>query len=136
MVSQNRAHIGDLLEEKGRPGAAVLEYRRALEDAQDSAPLLNRLSGALIGLGRDREALEHLKRAHTLAPDHPVTYLRLGQVYLRLKDWSEAEEAFQNAIQTNPFIEEVHRDLAALYEMQGRKEAAGKEKEIFTRLTK
>jgi tetratricopeptide (TPR) repeat protein len=135
MVARNRAHIGDLLEEKGRSQAAVLEYRRALQDAQDSVPLLNRLSDALIGLGRDAEALDYLKRANTLDPDHPVTYMLLGEVYLRLKDWRKAEEALQSSIQTNPFIPEVHRDLAVLYETQGKKDAAHREKEIFTRLT-
>jgi predicted Zn-dependent protease len=98
-------------------------------------PLLNRLSDALIGLGRDTEALEYLKRANRLDPDHPVTYMLLGQVYLRLKDWRKAEEALQSSIQTNPFIPEVHRDLALLYETQGKKEAAQREKDIFTKLT-
>jgi tetratricopeptide (TPR) repeat protein len=136
MVARNRAHLGDLLQEKGRPEAAVLEYGRALQDAQDSVPLLNRLSEALVRLGHDSQALEYLKRANRLAPDHPVTHTRLGQLYLKLKEWKEAEEAFQNAIQTNPFIPEVHRDFAVLYEMLGKRDAAQKEKEIFSRLTR
>ena len=136
MVARNRAYLGDLLEEKGRARAAVLEYRRALEDAQDSVPLLNRLSGTLIDLGRDPEALVYLRRASGLDPDHPVTSMRLGQVYVRMKEWGKAEEAFQNSIQINPFIPDVHHDLAALYEMQGKKGAAQKEKDIFTKLSK
>jgi tetratricopeptide (TPR) repeat protein len=136
MVARNKAHLGDLLREKGRPEAAVLEYRRALQDAQDSVPVLNRLSETLVLLGRDTEALEHLMRAHKLAPDHPVTYSALGGIYLKLKDWKKAEDAFQNVIQLNPFMPLVHRNIATAYEMQGRKDAARKETEIFTTLTK
>jgi len=53
-----------------------------------------------------------------------------------MKEWGKAEEAFQNSIQINPFIPDVHHDLAALYEMQGKKGAAQKEKDIFVRLSK
>ncbi len=136
MVARNRAHLGDLLREKGRPEAAVLEYRRALSDAADSVPVLNRLSETLVLLGRDAEALEHLMHARRLDPDHPVTYAALGQVYLKLKDWKQAEQALEDAIQINPFMPLIHRDLAICYEMQGKKDAGRKENEIFAILTR
>jgi tetratricopeptide (TPR) repeat protein len=136
MVARNRAHLGDMLKEKGRPEAAALEYRRALADAKDSVPVLNRLSETLILLGKDGEALEHLTRAHRLAPDHPVTYANLGQIHVRMKDWNRAEDDFRNAIHINPFIASTHKDLAAVYEMQGKKDAARKEMSIHTILTK
>ena len=44
LVARNRAHLGDLLKERGRMEAAVLEYRRALAEARDSVPIMNRLS--------------------------------------------------------------------------------------------
>ena len=52
-VARNRAYLGDRLKERGRTGAAVLEYRRALAETQDSVPVMNRLSSALIELGRN-----------------------------------------------------------------------------------
>jgi tetratricopeptide (TPR) repeat protein len=136
MVARNRAHLGDMLKEKGRFDAAVLEYRRALADAQDSVPVLNRLAETLISLGRDGEALEHLGKANRLAPDHPVTYANLGQIHLMMKDWARAEEDFENVIQINPFMAGVHKSLSTAYEMLGKKEAARKEMSIFTILTK
>jgi tetratricopeptide (TPR) repeat protein len=136
MVARNRAHLGDMLKEKGRPEAAAVEYRRALADAKDSVPVLNRLSETLILLGNDGEALEHLTRAHRLAPDHPVTYTNLGLIHLKMKDWTRAEDDFRNAIHINPFIASTHKDLATVYEMQGKKDAARKEMSIHTILTK
>ena len=130
MVSRNRAHLGDLLNERGRREAAVMEYRRALADANDSVPVLNRLSNVLISLGKDEEALEMLKRAKELSPDHPNIYAHMGKIYLKFKDYKRAEEAFQASIQINPFNPEVHFGLATALEVQGNKTAGQKEREI------
>jgi tetratricopeptide (TPR) repeat protein len=130
MVSRNRAHLGDLLQERGRKEAAVLEYRRALADANDSVPIMNRLSNVLISLGKDEEALETLKRAQGLSPDHPSVYTNVGKIYLKSKDYKRAEEAFQASIQINPFNPEVHFGLATALEMLGDKAAGLKEREI------
>jgi tetratricopeptide (TPR) repeat protein len=134
LVARNRAHLGDLLKEKGRMGAAVLEYRRALAETRESVPIMNRLAWVLLEINRHEEALELLKRGRELSPDHPTIYTYLGQTYLKLKDFKEAKEAFQTSIQLNPFNPEVHDGLASVYEMTGDPTAALKEKEITRRL--
>ena len=134
MVSRNRAHLGDLLNERGRREAAVMEYRRALADANDSVPVMNRLSNVLIALGKDEEALEMLKRAEELSPDHPNIYTNMGKIYLKFKDYKRAEEAFQNSIQISPFNPEIHFGLATALEVQGNKTAGQKEREIGEKL--
>jgi tetratricopeptide (TPR) repeat protein len=134
MVSRNRAHLGDLLHERGRREAAVMEYRRALADANDSVPILNRLSNVLISLGKDEEALEMLRRAQELSPDHPNIYTNMGKIYLKFKDYKRAEEAFQTSVQISPFNPEVHFGLAAALEVQGNKTAGQKEREIGEKL--
>lgn len=135
LVARNRAHLGDRLKERGRISAAVLEYRRALGETRDSVPIMNRLSSALIDLGRDEEALDILKRVKEISPDHPTPYTQLGQIYLKLKDFKGAREAFEDSIQINPFNPEVHRGLAAVYEMMGNNSAALKEREIIKKLS-
>ncbi len=82
LVARNRAHLGDLLRERGRMEAAVLEYRRALADARDSVPIINRLSEVLILQSRYEEALDLLKRSKEISPDHPTPYTNMGQIYL------------------------------------------------------
>ncbi|HUL37695.1 MAG TPA: tetratricopeptide repeat protein [Thermodesulfobacteriota bacterium] len=134
LVARNRAQLADLLKERGRAGAAVLEYRRALAETPDSVAILNRLSSALINIGRHGEAIESLNRAKELFPDHPTTYTYLGQVYLKLKDPAKAKEAFSESIQINPFNPEGHQGLAEAYEMLGKKAAALKEREITYQL--
>jgi tetratricopeptide (TPR) repeat protein len=134
LVARNRAHLGDLLRERGRMGAAVLEYRRALTDAPDSVAIMTRLSSVLMGMDRDQEVLELLKKAREISPDHPTTYTYLGKVYLKLKDFKEAREVFETSIQINPFNPEVHRGLADVYEALGDQSGAAKEREIAKRL--
>ena len=134
MVARNKAHLGDLLKERGRMEAAVLEYRRALTETQESVPILNRLSDVLIIMDRNEEALPLLNRAKDLSPDHPTTYTALGQTHLKLKDVVKAKEAFLESIQINPFNPEVHQGLATAYERLGNPAASLKEREIAKRL--
>ena len=134
LVARNRAHLGDKLKERGRTGAAVIEYRRALAEMQDAVPIMNRLSAALIDLGRDEEALDMMKRTLDLAPDHPTPYTQLGQLYLKLKDFKKAKAAFEEAIQINPFNPDVHVGMANACAMLGDNLSSAQERDIAHRL--
>jgi tetratricopeptide (TPR) repeat protein len=134
LVARNRTHLGDKLKERGRTGAAVIEYRRALAEMQHAVPVMNRLSAALIDLGRDEEALDMLKRALDLAPDHPTPYTQLGQVYLKNKDFKKAKAAFEEVIQINPFNPDVHVGLANACAMLGDNLGSAQERDIAYRL--
>jgi tetratricopeptide (TPR) repeat protein len=134
LVARNRAHLGDKLKERGRTGAAVIEYRRALAEMQHAVPVMNRLSSALIDLGRDEEALDMLKQTLDLAPDHPTPYTQIGQVYLKLKDFKKAKAAFEEAIQINPFNPDAHVGLANACAMLGDNLGSAQERDIAQRL--
>jgi len=134
LVARNRAHLGDKLKERGRTRAAVIEYRRALAEMQYAVPVMNRLSAALIDLGRDEEALDMMRRTLDLAPDHPTPYTQLGQFYLKLKDFKKAKAAFEEAIQINPFNPDVHVGLANACAMLGDNVGAAQERDIAHRL--
>jgi len=130
LVARNRAHLGDRLKQRGRTGAAVLEYRRALSASQDSVPVMNRLSSVLIDVNRDQEALDVLRRILELAPDHPTPYVQLGQVYLKRNDAEQAKMAFEESNQINPFNPEIHVGLANAYAMLGDSAGSAKEKDV------
>jgi tetratricopeptide (TPR) repeat protein len=134
MVARNRAHLGDQLKERGRMGAAVLEYRRALAENPNSVPVLDRLSSVLIDMKREKDALELLVRARDLSPDHPTAYSYMGKIFLSQKDFKSAIESFQNSVQINPFNPEVHLGLAEAYEALGDQTRALKEREIAKKL--
>jgi cytochrome c-type biogenesis protein CcmH/NrfG len=97
---------------------------------QYSVPVMNRLSSALIDLGRDDEALDMLKRTIKLAPNHPTPYTQLGQIYLKLQDFKQAKAAFEEANQINPFNPDVHVGLANAYAMLADNAGAARERDI------
>ncbi|MEW6672296.1 MAG: tetratricopeptide repeat protein [Thermodesulfobacteriota bacterium] len=130
LVARNRAYLGDKLKEKGRTRAAVIEYQRALADTSDSVPVMNRLSDALIELGRDGEALAILNRILALSPDHPTPYVQLGRIYTKQKEFIKARAAFEDAIQINPFNPEVHAGLADIYARLGDQRRSEKERTV------
>jgi tetratricopeptide (TPR) repeat protein len=134
LVAKNKAHLGDLLKERGRMEAAVLEYRRALGESRDSVTIMKKLSSALTTMARYEEALELLRRAKDISSDHPSIFTALGQTYLKLKRMKEARDSFQEAIQINPFDPEAHMGLATAYETLGERSSASKEREIARRL--
>lgn len=136
LAARNRAHLGDRLKETGRLGAAVMEYRGALEETRDSVPVMTRLSTALVGLGRDEEAGDLLKGVLELAPDHPLAYTLLGRIHAQRKDFKKAGAAFEESIQINPFNPYVHAGLAQVYAMLGETVKASKEQDIASRLTR
>ena len=136
LVARNRTHLGDRLRARGRTGAAVIEYQRALSETQDSVPVMNRLSSALLDMGMDQDAVDVLKRILQLAPDHPTPYTLLGQVYLKSKDFKQAKAAFEQSIQINPFNPEVHVGLADACAILGDSAGSEREKDIARTLIK
>jgi len=136
MIARNRAHLGDRLKERGRMEAAVLEYRRALAESRESVPVMNRLSDALIRMNRAPEALNVLKEAGVLAPDHPTIYSYMGKAFIQIQDFSSARGALEESIQINPFNPEVHQNLALAAEKMGDSDTALREKEILRRLVR
>jgi tetratricopeptide (TPR) repeat protein len=134
LVAKNKVRLGDLLKERGRMEAAILEYRRALGESHNSVIIMNKLSSALFHMARYEEALEFLKRARTISSDHPSLLTAMGQTYLKLKRFKEARESFQESIEINPFNPEVHLGLATAYEMLGEMTLSLKERDIAKRL--
>jgi len=136
LIARNRAHLGDQLREKGRPKAAAIEYRRALSDAGDSVPVMNRLAAALTDLDRDTEALALLDRVLVIAPDQPAAYVRLGRLHLKRKEYRQAGAAYEESIQINPFDPEPHAALAGIYAELGEGGRSAAEHKIAQTLMK
>jgi tetratricopeptide (TPR) repeat protein len=133
-VARSRAFLGDRLRERGRTSAAVLEYERALSQAEGSVPVMLRLSSALIDLGRREEAVSVLARTLELAPDHPAVHAQLGRVFLEQKEYGKARDAFVESVMIDPFNPDVHAGLAAAFETLGELKNAAKERGAAARL--
>jgi tetratricopeptide (TPR) repeat protein len=107
------------LEEIGRPPKETEEYfKKALEINPNN-------DGAYIGLGHYynaqkslKEAEETLKKLYDLSQDGAIiemACLELGGVYIQQRNYSQAKEFFEKAININPHNDRPYRSLAVLY---------------------
>jgi tetratricopeptide (TPR) repeat protein len=85
----------------GRPNAVSSMIRARLDLAE----------------GRLDDALCRLFEAEQANPDRPLLHCQIGDVYLRMERWREAEEAFRRALAVDPDAAEAHLGLttAALH---------------------
>lgn len=93
------------------------EERRILGDLQAEARsnpyTLEYLMGALLLAEGDRDgALEHLTRAEKIDPSQTGPHLKIGEAYLRLKQWPEAEKEFRTVLASDPDSAAAWRGLA------------------------
>ena len=86
-----------------RDGNAALEqYAKAQKVAPPSGEILGRLARAEMHLGRWDAAIENLKQAERLDPRSVYYSLSLGDVFFRLKRYSEARDALDRGLALDP----------------------------------
>ena len=55
---------------------------------------------------------EAFHQAERIAPNDPATQTYLGRLYLRRRQWKDAERAFRRALDTDPDLAEAHYGLS------------------------
>jgi Tfp pilus assembly protein PilF len=117
------------MRERGRPVAARLEYRKALERGGGRvAVLANQFAVVAIQTGRQAEAEQVLGEALGWNPDHPSLRVRLARLRLERKDWAGAREQLTLANRQDPFDPEIHAGLALAEEALGDAASASRER--------
>lgn len=134
VVARNRTYLGDQLLSKGRPVAAIHEYKRALQASPHSPIILNKLGRVLIQMNRREEALGPLKAAIELEPDNANTYVQLGRIYHATKNYKEGRSVLEDAVQINPFNPLIYRLLSEMYTALGEQEQAKRAKLTLDKL--
>jgi tetratricopeptide (TPR) repeat protein len=101
--ARKHLRLGDLLRDRNRMDAAIVEYQKATKKGALSPVAFNKLALAFM-LNKDLDsALGPLMRARELFPDFVTTYVHLGQIYLERKDYDRSMENFIMANSLNPF---------------------------------
>ena len=111
--------------ELGDRAHALVEAEKAIELDPNYAGAHVLLATLLYFNERPNEALQLMKRAIALNPNHPYNYsFHLGQVYYILKRYDEAITALKRVLESNPAAERAHLWLAAAYAQAGRSDDA------------
>lgn len=108
-----------LFQDAGRHSDAIRLLRRCIA-ADDTNPLYYcALGDSFVSLGESRNALASYRRAIEQDPERTGAYYnRLGNTFLKNKNFKEAAQAFQNAVQAEP-LQIYFLNLAAAYKAMG-----------------
>lgn len=124
--------LGDLMRERGRHRAALIEYTKAQQASEVVSPALTvKIAMTWLDNGNPAEARKVLEtlleRYNSFAP----AYTTLATALLRLNETDGALRALQEANAINPFDPNVHRGLVVLYEAAGQLEKSKKEQQVL-----
>ncbi|MCY1722261.1 tetratricopeptide repeat protein [Prolixibacteraceae bacterium Z1-6] len=93
----------ELYKKKGMVYQSLQEYQKALEAYTtglqmdpDNVELLVQAAECFSILGNNTDAINFYKQAHNLSPQNLALTAKLGRVYINLKDYKSAYEAFSN----------------------------------------
>ena len=75
--------------------------------------------------GDDRAALAYIQNAELIHDGSAAVHIAKGQGLLRLKHWSEAEEAFRKALKIDPTSARAYAGLARSLLPRRRKRSRG-----------
>jgi tetratricopeptide (TPR) repeat protein len=105
--------LGDLLWDRGRAGAAKVEYGKAHEAAPDDPIVSARLGRAALKAGDAKEAIQAVRSMAERHPDHAPTRSLMSAAYLAQGNMTAARKQGREAIRLNPFDPRPHCVLAA-----------------------
>jgi tetratricopeptide (TPR) repeat protein len=123
-AGNQRAHdltlLGDILKSRQYIKAAIVEYRKAIDESKMLSPILyNKLAGTYL-LQKDYTQSEALlRKSLNYYPQFATTLTHLGELFYMKKDYAIAEEYFQKAVRINPFNPLVHNRLINIYAALG-----------------
>ncbi|MGC6492326.1 MAG: redoxin domain-containing protein [Myxococcota bacterium] len=113
----NFMRLGDLLAERDRPRAAMVEYEKARDPEEGVSPLLaSRMAAAHLALGQLAPARQEVDAALESYPEVATLLEASGAVHVASGQPAEALDAFENALSMNPFNIRLRKrtlDLAA-----------------------
>lgn len=89
---------------------------RAIEIAPDYAEAWNRRATLNYMMGRHTESVRDIQKTLSLEPRHFGALSGLGLIYLAQKNWSAALNAYEKAVEVNPWLPNKDRILAQLRE--------------------
>jgi len=116
--------IGNILAKEGLNTPAI-EYLHKAEKYVDHHSLPQNIAAAYLKKGEIEKAIPYLEKAikyQQKKEDQLPLQLQLGNLYLTIEDYQNAERQFQNALQVNPESAEAYYGLAGVYINEGEKE--------------
>ena len=116
--------LGNLYRESGELDAAMLEFKRALSQDNDTYEAVLGIAMSLEAQGRFEDAEARYIQLTEIEPGYWQAYNALGDFYYVNSLYEEAAYNFRRAIVLDPLSALAHNNLGAAYYMQGNYGAA------------
>ncbi len=124
----NKLRLGDLLLERGRYRAALVEYEQAADEDDPHSPFrAARMAEAWMGLDDDAKASMLLQASVDDYPDQPQTHRLLAQLAAARGDDRAARAHWETVVSLAPFGMADRAALRQLYADQGNAEAVARQ---------
>ena len=123
-AAEAHGSMGAVHTSAGDLDAAAACYDRALVLAPDHPGVHYAYATLLQTLGRNAEAIEHLRRALSGRPDHLDAHFVLGNLLYAGGQDAEAMECYLKVLQLSPRHPETHNNLGNVYQRQAQMERA------------
>jgi cellulose synthase operon protein C len=91
-----------LFNNKKDPAGAETALRKSLDLDKNNPDALAKLAQALIARGSPDEAIARYQQAVQQNPREPSSYILLGELYETKRDWENAKQMYQKAIDLRP----------------------------------
>jgi tetratricopeptide (TPR) repeat protein len=126
--------LGSIALKLGRYEEAEEEFRRAIELKPRLSEAYVRLAESLMNRGKMREAAAALRTHAGLCASTSESCYYLGQAYLYLKEFGQAQASYEAAVRLDPTCTYAYHGLAAVASRLGEKDKAGRYRAEFQRL--
>jgi tetratricopeptide (TPR) repeat protein len=128
--ARNFTFLGDVLKSRDHFKAAIIEYKKALDESSAHSPVLfNKLAGTYLQTSKYQEAESLLKESLAFFPNFHTTLTNLGELHFSNHKYETARVYFEKAVHINPFNPFAHMRLIHVYD----KLRLPQEKELQTR---
>jgi arylsulfatase A-like enzyme/Flp pilus assembly protein TadD len=129
-----RAGYANLLLRMGRMNEAERDFQRVVANDPQDYRSRNNLAGIYAAQGKTDAALAELRLTLTTRPSYAAGWQNLGQLYVRLQNWKEAETALRKAVDLDRNNATTHFLLAQVLNSLGRKSEAAEHYAIALKL--
>ncbi len=117
--------LADAYEQMKEYGLAAEAYRRALELNPENAPDLARaMAQDLMSAERYQDALDVYKELADDDPTDAQAYLRMSQIYIQLRDFTKAREAYDKARAIEPTSIDIRYNEVNILQAEGKSDEA------------
>ena len=107
-IDEFRKKHGDAMQEGSLSKEQWHEWRNLVSDANQNPYAVEfLLATMLLAEGDEASALKHLKKAQKADSGQPILYLKLGEVYEKMKRFSSAERAYSKVLELDHEVPEA-----------------------------